>query len=745
MSWLWRQEHRPHAGWLALQEMLCGVVMSEMPANDPWIMTVQFTKSAPGDAGDLRRALEVLIDPGGTHELRGLPSGRSRMVRGTDIDGALVSVQELGDDRGVYYTLNPVRPDLGNRAAKVGDIISRRWILIDCDRRKKIDPDAMATDDEKTAAMELARHTADWLLEQGWPLPVMVDSGNGQHLLYRIDLPSDDGTRKLLRQFLRSLAARFDDDHATIDTSVHNASRIAKLPGTWVRKESNTIDRPWRVARLMFVPDVIEIVTPQQIETIAGAAPDDERHIIPMVSPDPWEIVVSSGPDRISAYCRSAMDKEIVKVLLAMPGNRNEFLNASAFALGQFVGANLLDRSEVVRQLEKAAFGCGLGKDEAQKTIESGLNAGVTQPRVLPDSVKNYSAAVPAQVGTAALPPDAKLTQGLDEVDEEDVDWIYENIMAIGFISIFAGQTSQGKSFVVCDLIARLTRGETMPFSEDRRPPCAVLMISEDPLEQMLAPRLNEMHAEKKLVRFFKWEAMAAYTLSDTDMLDRAYMECKQPILLVIDPPQNFLGKADEHKNAEVRSVLMRVVAWLQKRLAACILIMHVNKQIGKGLAALDRIMGSVAWASTSRIALGFTDDPDVDGQHIMAGIKNNLGPKAQARIYKIVKTTPKRAKIEWGALLDISADDAMNKVKKSRSANAAQWLAETFRQQLEWTSTQFWDAAKQNGVSKNAIDEARTRMDMPKPRKSMTPEGDIRWTWWVPLDWKYLTEDPLK
>jgi hypothetical protein len=416
-------------------------------------------------------------------------------------------------------------------------------------------------------------------------------------------------------------------------------------------------------------------------------------------------------------------------------------LNVAAFNLGTMADWPEMEIGDAKLALYAAAKAAGLEEQETIRTIASGWDAGAAKGRKRPDNQGHDRSEVG---GSRQPPPSGKITVGLDEIVEEDVDWIYEDILAIGFITIFAGQTSQGKSFVVCDLIARLTKGEELPFSRDRRPPCAVLMISEDPLEQMLAPRLNEMGAVPGLVRFLTWDAMASYTLEDTDMLDRAWLECKQPILLIIDPPQNFLGKADEHRNSEVRAVLMRVVAWLQKRLAACVLIMHVNKQVGKGLAALDRIMGSVAWATTPRIALGFTDDPDVPGQHIMAGVKNNLGPKAQARTYRIVRTSPKRARIEWGTLVDISADDAMNQVKKTRGTNAATWLAELFRQQLEWPSVQFWDAARQNGISKNAIDEARAKLGMPKPRKSMTVDGDVCWTWWVPPDWKYLGEDPL-
>src|SRR5262245_13276103 len=114
--------------------------------DDPWTMVVSLSGPSAVDAEEIRVALAALLDPAGAHELRGLPSGRSRLVRGSDLDAAIAAVQALADDQGVYYTLNPVRPDLGDRAARVGEIAARRWILVDCDRKKSAQPDAMATE-----------------------------------------------------------------------------------------------------------------------------------------------------------------------------------------------------------------------------------------------------------------------------------------------------------------------------------------------------------------------------------------------------------------------------------------------------------------------------------------------------------------------------------------------------------------------------------------------------------------------
>jgi hypothetical protein len=86
----------------------------------------------------------------------------------------------------------------------------------------------------------------------GWPPPLVLDSGNGFHLWYPIDLPAADGGR--VGRVLKGLACLYDTPAAAVDTSVFNPSRIAKLPGTWARKGDATADRPHRMARVLEAP-----------------------------------------------------------------------------------------------------------------------------------------------------------------------------------------------------------------------------------------------------------------------------------------------------------------------------------------------------------------------------------------------------------------------------------------------------------------------------------------------------------
>jgi hypothetical protein len=295
-----------------------------------------------------------------------------------------------------------------------------------------------------------------------------------------------------------------------------------------------------------------------------------------------------------------------------------------------------------------------------------------------------------------------------------------------------------GKSFVLCDFAARLTTGGLIPESIVHLPKGRVLMISEDPYDYVLTPRLRESGADMDMVGFMTWEAMAAYTLSNLRMLDRAWQEAGEPVLIVIDPPANFMGGGDEHKNAEVRQVLMGLVAWLSERQVACVFVSHLNKAGGKGIEAVDRVVGSVAWASTSRIIVAFAPDPDDGSRCLMAGVKNNLGPKADTLAYAIRKTDALAA-VEWLGKSETSASDALSGVKRqpTRGDNAVGWLEERFREKREWTSRDLKDRARADGISNNAMfsDEVKA-LPIQKRQRYDQETGEQAWYWTAREGW---------
>jgi hypothetical protein len=241
------------------------------------------TDTLQPDVHEIERALKLLQDADQVFEIRALGVIHNRHSLGFMgyFDNAAIAsreiVKELNTAEAVYVTLNEIHPDLPHRVynrvqvAEKGNSTSadhvrrRRWVLIDNDpsRLAKIS----TTEDEHTHAIEVAGRVRQWLRDDYFfPDPIYGDSGNGGHLLYRVDLPTDDGG--LVQRFLEALAYKFSDDRCAIDTSVADASRISKVYGTPARKGDHTPKRPHRLARLLEVPDQIEVITTEQVQRV---------------------------------------------------------------------------------------------------------------------------------------------------------------------------------------------------------------------------------------------------------------------------------------------------------------------------------------------------------------------------------------------------------------------------------------------------------------------------------------------
>lgn len=237
------------------------------------MQSLRATGGTQPDLFEVRLALALLVDPDAGFQLQAAPRWESQSFRGDDLDGACTWVREHAGATGIYYCLNPVSPDLDHNV-RVDDVWYRRWLLVDVDRFKTPDNAALsATPEEHQNALQLGRQIVNWLSgEWGWPEPIQVDSGNGFHALYRIDLANDNDSRKLIHSVLKALASH-DCDWGTVGVECHDAKRVAKLPGTMARRGNPSPERPHTMAYILDVPETLQIVTREQLEALTTSEP----------------------------------------------------------------------------------------------------------------------------------------------------------------------------------------------------------------------------------------------------------------------------------------------------------------------------------------------------------------------------------------------------------------------------------------------------------------------------------------
>ncbi len=309
---------------------------------------------------EVRRALSIFVEPEQTFYVQGLPSAHWHECHGSRLDEAVEAAYDVSDGIGVYFVMNPCKPCLASMP-HVGDVLSRRWLLIDIDRRrKKGDPETNATEAEKLAVVEVAYRVSDWLWELDWPNPVMTDSGNGTHLFYRVDLPNDPLSRVLLKTVLVEAEKRFGTPAVHIDPVVVDARRISKLPGTWARKGPHSEDRPHRLARLVLVPDPIAVVSLEQLQAAGGQTSS------PAPAPSPHnngigKLVHGTNEQDLTHYVKRAIELECGKIEMAPL--RNNALNEAAHSLGTMAAWPEMDATHAKFALVTAANNSGLNID----------------------------------------------------------------------------------------------------------------------------------------------------------------------------------------------------------------------------------------------------------------------------------------------------------------------------------------------------------------------------------------------
>jgi hypothetical protein len=281
------------------------------------------TRSAKADPAVVAATLRAFMAPGDVFEVRVLKAGRAGTVSGyfNDVDkAAQAAAQWSGRAPGVYFTANPVNPALlarvNNRLQERAeqtttdrDVRRRRKLLLDFD---PVRPAGIsATEEEHAAALAVARDCRDWLTANGWPLPIVGDSGNGGHMNYLIDLPNDDAARDLVKRVLEAVSFQFSSEAVKVDQTTYNAARIWKCYGTLAAKGDHTADRPHRMSALMEVPLPIVCVPRDLLEAVAALAPKPEpsrpasrnghechadfdlarwiqKHGLPVVQEGPW-------------------------------------------------------------------------------------------------------------------------------------------------------------------------------------------------------------------------------------------------------------------------------------------------------------------------------------------------------------------------------------------------------------------------------------------------------------------------
>lgn len=258
----------------------------------------------------------------------------------------------------------------------------------------------------------------------------------------------------------------------------------------------------------------------------------------------------------------------------------------------------------------------------------------------------------------------------LADVSPEPIDWLWPGRIALGKLTLIPGDPGLGKSFLSLDLASRVTRGTKWPDSSDCAPQGSVVLLSaEDDAADTIRPRLDAAGAD--VSRVFALSAIAGRDADgpyerppdlgrDIAEIGKAIDTVPDCKLVIVDPISAYMGGADSHKDAEVRSVLAPLATLAAQRKVAVVCVTHLRKGEGQ---AIHRSMGSVAFAAAARAVWTVVRDRTEEAKRLFLCVKNNLGNDHTGLAFTLTTglspgTVPH---IEWySGPVTMSADEAM-------------------------------------------------------------------------------------
>ena len=235
----------------------------------------------------IRHTIDILKPNNELFEVRIIGKGNRKRINSgyfTDSD-TLIKQLDLIDPRltNTYITINKVNDDCYAReqhdcfrqtdaSTHDHEIDAYEWLFVDLDPERIAE--VSSSDEELKAAEVLSDKVYTYMKDLGFHEPVRAMSGNGHHLLYRIDLPNKEEYKALIERCLINLAHMFNNGKVKIDIVNHNQSRVCKLYGTLAQKGSNTKARPHRMSKLTSVPKKIEVNGIELLNTLASELPE---------------------------------------------------------------------------------------------------------------------------------------------------------------------------------------------------------------------------------------------------------------------------------------------------------------------------------------------------------------------------------------------------------------------------------------------------------------------------------------
>ena len=280
----------------------------------------------------------------------------------------------------------------------------------------------------------------------------------------------------------------------------------------------------------------------------------------------------------------------------------------------------------------------------------------------------------------------------MSDVQSQTVDWLWYPFIPYGKLTIIQGDPGDGKTTLILNIAARLSKGEGLDNDMKVTEPVNIIyQTAEDGLADTVKPRLELAEAVCERIMVID-ETEKSLSMID-ERLETAIKRTGARVL-ILDPIQAYLGGTmDMNRANEARDMTKRLSLLAEKYKCAILLIGHMNKAGGN--KAAYRGMGSIDFFAVARSVLlvgRIEGEPDL---RAVVQIKNNL------------------AEFEWVGDYEITADEVLGGIapKINKLEQAKKMLRELAETSNSVQSSEIFDMAEELNISKRTLENAKKEL----------------------------------